>query len=273
MSFNFSYRNIHDNIELNIYTCGFEACKSKHSYGPAVRSGYLIHIVTSGKGFYKLNNKIYTLKIGDCFLIEPNNLIYYEADEKDPWEYIWVGFIGTKVKDYLNNTSLSNLNPVFTLSENSNLISSINSIIAASKINSNKNLIILSKLYDFFYNLLEEFPNNSERKKEIQKIYLEEAIEYIQLNYQDNISVNNISKHLSINRSYFHRIFKKYTNMSPQEYILKLKIEKACELLVTTNLKIGDISRSVGYIDTLLFSKTFKKSKGYTPSDFRKLNL
>lgn len=53
-------------------------------------------------------------------------------------------------------------------------------------------------------------------------------------------------------------MFKKYTKLSPQEYILNFKIEKAAVLLTTTDLKIGDISRSVGYSNTLLFSKTFK---------------
>ena len=56
MLFNFSYRNIYDNIELNLYTCGYDICKSGHSYGPAVRSGYLIHIILSGKGIYRGNN-------------------------------------------------------------------------------------------------------------------------------------------------------------------------------------------------------------------------
>lgn len=271
MSFNFSYRNIHDNIELNIYTCGYETCNSMHSYGPAVRSGYLIHIVLEGKGIFFINNKKYFLNKGDGFLICPNELIYYEADKYEPWKYIWLGFTGTKVHDYLNATTLSSSNPTFTLKSNSNLISCITSVINATKIESNKNLIILSKLYDFFYNLLEEFPNKLPSNKSISETYVEEALSYIQANYQDGITITNMAKHLSIDRSYLHRIFKKHIHISPQEYILNLKIEKASSLLTTTTLKIGDIARSVGYNDTLLFSKIFKKIKKYTPSEYRKL--
>lgn len=272
MSFNFSYRNTHDNIELNIYTCGYEACKSMHSYGPAVRSGYLIHIVLEGKGTFFVHNKKYSLSAGDGFLICPNELIYYESDKYEPWKYIWLGFIGSKASDYLNLTTLSTSNPVFTLQNNSNLVDCITSIINATKIESNKNLMILSKLYDFFYNLLEEFPNKLPKNKSISETYVEEALSYIQSNYQDGITITNIAKHLSIDRSYFHRIFKKFIHISPQEYILNLKIEKACSLLTNTSLKIGDIARSVGYNDTLLFSKIFKKIKKCTPSDYRKMH-
>lgn len=57
MLFNFSHRNTHDNIELNLYTCGFDQCASGHAYGPAVRSGYLIHLILNGKGIYRVNGQ------------------------------------------------------------------------------------------------------------------------------------------------------------------------------------------------------------------------
>lgn len=272
MLFNFSYRNIYDSIELNLYTCGYDICQSGHSYGPAVRSGYLIHIILNGKGIYKVNQQEYHLEAGDGFLIHPGELIYYEADKNDPWEYIWVGFTGTKVNDYLSYSTISNTNPTFTLEPASQLVPAINKIIEATKLNSNKNLMIISTLYNFLYVLLAEFPQKTDEIKITSKMYVEEALAYIQSHYQENLSVISIADHLAIDRSYLHRIFKSYTNLSPQEYILNFKMEKAAVLLTTTNLKIGDISRSVGYNNTLLFSKTFKKIKQYTPTEYREQN-
>lgn len=272
MLFNFSYRNIYDSIELNLYTCGYDICKSGHSYGPAVRSGYLIHIILSGKGIYRVNNQEYQLKAGDGFLIYPDELIYYEADQDEPWEYIWVGFTGTKVNDYLRHSTLTKENPTFTLQKNSQLYPAIHDIIEATKLNSNKNLKIISTLYQFLYVLLEEFPRQVDEIKITPKMYVEEALAYIQSHYQEDLSVQKIAEHLAIDRSYLHRMFKKYTKLSPQEYILNFKIEKAAVLLTTTDLKIGDISRSVGYPNTLLFSKTFKKIKKETPTNYLALH-
>ncbi|HJB27421.1 MAG TPA: AraC family ligand binding domain-containing protein, partial [Candidatus Blautia faecavium] len=72
------------NLDAMIYTCGYETCAPSHSYGPIVRSGYLIHYILGGKGIYKTDGKIYSLSEGDAFLIRPNTLIYYEADKYHP---------------------------------------------------------------------------------------------------------------------------------------------------------------------------------------------
>lgn len=272
MSFIFSNNKDYSNIELNLYTCGVETCESGHSYGPALRSGYMIHYVLKGKGIFKVKGKTYHLEKDQGFLIEPNVLIYYEADKESPWEYIWVGFNGTKAKDYLNRTTLSTDNPIFSFPKTNDLLDSMSNIIIASKIGSNKNLIILSKLYEFLYILCENFPNHKLITADRSKTYIEEALLFIQQNYANNISIQDVANHICIDRSYLHRLFKKFINNSPKEYLLSLRMEKATSLLTNSTLKISDISRSVGYTDSLLFSKTFKKSKGISPSEFRAEN-
>ena len=80
------------NLDAMIYTCGYETCAPSHSYGPVVRSGYLIHYILGGKGIYKTDGHIYQLSEGDAFLIRPNTLIYYEADKYHPWTNNWIGY-------------------------------------------------------------------------------------------------------------------------------------------------------------------------------------
>lgn len=272
MTFVFSNNNDYSNIELNLYTCGIESCESGHSYGPALRSGYMIHYVLDGKGTYKINEKTYHLTKDQGFLIEPNTLIYYEADTDNPWKYTWIGFNGTKAKDYLKRTTLSSDNPILTFPENSNLLDSMNSIASSSKTTSNRNLIILSKLYEFLYLLCEHFPNHEVITTDRPRNYVEDALLFIHQNYADNITIKDIANHICIDRSYLHRLFKKFLNKSPQEYLLSLRIEKAASLITDSELRISDISRSVGYTDPLLFSKTFKKIKELSPSEFRAKN-
>jgi AraC-like DNA-binding protein len=64
-------------------------------------------------------------------------------------------------------------------------------------------------------------------------------------------------------------IFKKYFNLTPQDFLINFRIEKACSLMQNPELTIGDISRSVGYNDQMLFSRVFKKIKGIPPSRYR----
>ena len=74
-------------LDAMIYTRGYGTFIPGHSYGPAIRSGYMIHYILKGKGIYKTNGKIYQLSEGDAFLIKPDTLIYYEADHNHPWSY------------------------------------------------------------------------------------------------------------------------------------------------------------------------------------------
>ena len=92
-------------------------------------------------------------------------------------------------------------------------------------------------------------------------------------NYSSNIKISDIARHVGLNRSYFSNLFTKTLGVSPQEYLLSLRIEKACNLLEDFGLTIGEISMRVGYMDQLTFSKIFKKTKGVSPKLYRQLLL
>lgn len=256
------------NIDAMIYTCGYETCKPKHSYGPAVRSGYLIHYILSGKGFFQCENKIYHLSKGDAFLIKPNTLIYYQADTDEPWTYTWIGFQGLKIEAYLNRTTHME-NPCVNYNENEILKCCHEKMFKAYQLPKNRDLMMNSILYEYLYNLSITFPKTDISQSEKHISYIEEALKYIESNYSEQISINKIAKWLNLDRSYMYRLFKSITGISPQEYLLDFRIRKACDLLKNTDLTITNISRSVGYEDSLYFSRLFKNKKGKTPSEYR----
>ena len=80
-------RNFND---MYLCYCGFEKCTPLHSFGPAIRPNYLLHYVLDGKGYYYANNKKYTVTKNEGFLINPNVITFYEADEEEPWTYLWI---------------------------------------------------------------------------------------------------------------------------------------------------------------------------------------
>ena len=94
-------------VDLCLCFCGIEVCKSSHSFGPAIREHYIIHYILDGKGIYKVGDKVYNLEKNQGFLICPGDLTYYEADNDDPWTYIWVAFNGIKSEQYLKYANLS----------------------------------------------------------------------------------------------------------------------------------------------------------------------
>lgn len=80
--------------DFRLCYCGYEECEPGHSFGPAVKSHYVLHYVLSGKGVFRLNNQLYSISKGEAFLIPPDVRAYYAADNDDPWVYLWVGFDG-----------------------------------------------------------------------------------------------------------------------------------------------------------------------------------
>lgn len=254
------------NTDVEIVQCGYEDCEKSHSFGPAVRDHYLIHYVTSGCGIFESNSVTYHLKEGDGFLICPDMLTYYESDSKTPWEYIWVGFKGIKARELLIRAGLSEKAPIFSDKK----VKCFFEDMIRSQNGKECELVILSKFYSFIAHLAQ---NNTLRPKNIESIkqqYVNQAVQYIKNNYVNKISINLIASKIGLNRSYFFEIFKEQTGMSPQQYLIAFRMEKACRLLSETNLKIADVARSVGYEDEFMFTRMFKSKKGISPSKYKK---
>jgi len=95
---------------------------------------------------------------------------------------------------------------------------------------------------------------------------------YVEQNFQNNISVEDIADNCGLNRSYFGKIFKEAVGKTPQEFLLNYRMTKAAELLKLTKLSIGDIGNAVGYDNQLHFSRAFKNIYGVSPREWRNQN-
>jgi AraC-like DNA-binding protein len=95
------------------------------------------------------------------------------------------------------------------------------------------------------------------------------AVDYIERNYQKEITLEDLCKHLQISKPHFHRIFAEYTNKSPYQYILDFRIQKAKELLSDPLLQVKFVSREVGFNNVNHFIKHFKKITGVTPGQYQ----
>lgn len=136
----------------------------------------------------------------------------------------------------------------------------------------------LSNCYTYealFNNLIEIIFNYHLEKNEIasnDKVYLIEQIEaFLKDNLTESITSQVLSCHFGLVATYISKLFKIHKGVSPSEYILMLRIEKAKEMLINdSSLLVKDIAQIVGYSDALYFSRVFKKSTGIYPSEYRK---
>jgi AraC-like DNA-binding protein len=104
-----------------------------------------------------------------------------------------------------------------------------------------------------------------------EKFEIEKAVQYMQQNFGKKVTVRQLAAMVNMSESHFIRCFKKETELSPMEFLIKLRVEKAKKLLQANNLNITDISLQCGFSSASHFSASFAKHAGLTPSEFQKL--
>jgi YesN/AraC family two-component response regulator len=96
------------------------------------------------------------------------------------------------------------------------------------------------------------------------------SLDYIHKNYNTKITLTQLARTERFSISKYRVLFQKYMEVPPVEYLISIRINRACELLTQTDLTIREISESVGYPDQLYFSRIFKKRQGMNPNEYRK---
>lgn len=262
---------VKENFEMNVDECGIEQGIPGLGYNYEVLKNAVIHYVTKGYGTFKFNGKVFNLKQGDIFILLKGMQVEYVASIDDPWEYYWIGFSGSNANEYLNRTSITN-SCVANCEENSKIPQIILNMCEISKTynpSKSDDILLLKELYSLLYALIEEFPKPFEYKDKELHTYIQDALNFINSNYMHSITVQEIADYVNLSRSYLYKMFIKNLGISPQRYLINLRMYKATLLLKSTKLPIGEVASSVGYSNSLLFSKTFSKHFSMSPLNYR----
>ncbi len=125
------------------------------------------------------------------------------------------------------------------------------------------------------FNNIFEFLDNEDEQTQIESIgdkrdVMEKAKQFINENFHNNITREDVAKSVYLNPVYFARTFKQYTGEKFNDYLLKVRMKKAAELLCDPEIKIYEIAKLTGYENSRYFFRIFKKYMGMTPNDYRK---
>ncbi len=259
-----------DTVELCLITCGIEDCVPLHSY-KGVRDLYILHFISDGIGYVEEQGDMIALSEGNVFLIEPGQPVYYYADAHRPWSYMWVGFRGIKASSYLQHAGYNQNNRFGHLDNISLVRSYIQQIITCRAYTAPNELRRSAALMQILALLMDaaDAPIRFEHKLPRQH-YIEMVKSYVEDNYLYDLKVSDIAQHIGIDRSYLTQLFKEVLHMSPKEYIICYRLDRAALLLCNPTMKISAIAREVGYQDVASFTRIFKRFKGMTPSDYRR---
>jgi AraC-like DNA-binding protein len=112
---------------------------------------------------------------------------------------------------------------------------------------------------------------NTTNSKEIYTRLINKAEDYIERNLKESICLADLAKNANLSDYHFHRMFKKYSSETVNEFVTRFKLERAAILLyVHPTISITDIAMDYGYSDSSTFSRTFKRHFGVSPIEYKK---
>ncbi len=263
--------------ELIVISAGTYHVKKKKrvpTLRPKGRIDYQLVYIASGKAHFYFNGKDTVVPAGHMVIYVPREEQKYEYFGEDKTEAYWVHFTGSNVKGIMRHFDIPYKENYFYSGSSEEYKTLFNSMI--------HELRTLPVCYEEMIemNLRQLFMviqrTRLERKPQINTFAQAEvsfARRYFFEHYSEEINIADFaqSRHMSV--SWFMRNFKQMTGVSPMQYILNLKIENAQMLLETTNYSVNEISSIVGYDNQLYFSRIFKKHKGVSPTEYRKLRV
>lgn len=261
---------------VDVVHAGVEACAPGHAFGPAVRDYYLFHFILSGCGHFQAAGQTFQLAAGQGFMIFPDQVTYYEASQTDPWHYTWLAFRGSQAAGLVARTGLTAQCPVLDTdrAEDCGLTTRdcFRSVMDCLPMGRGRELRLTGLAYLFLSHLIAVNPDPPQDAGHTprQSWYVQQARDYMEMNYAHKISISGLAGRIGLDRSYFGQLFRDTTGLPPQQYLLQLRMAKACQLMRRSFLPIGTIAHSVGYDDPLLFSRMFRRIVGQSPTDYRR---
>lgn len=265
-------------LDLRLYQYGWEQCAPLHSFGPFVRNHFLFHYVISGRGHLDsidsggLSHR-YDLEEDQGFLLCPGQINTYCADTVQPWKYVWVEFDGLRAAEYVKSAGLDAAHPVYRPQSPAQGRTVRDTMLYITEHSDASTLHLIGHLFLLMDALIQ---TSSARRllhgAQLKDFYIQEAITYMEHNYQRELSVEELADVCKLNRSYFSKLFRENMGCPPQEFLIRLRLSRAADLMKSSGLSIGDIAVRCGYPNQLHFSRAFKKRYGASPREWRAQN-
>lgn len=228
---------------------------------------------TEGKGWYHIHDKTYQVEKNQYIIIPPHVPYSFEADEGTPWTIYWIHFQGKLVNSFLS----PNPSPQIILSDERSRqqvrIRLFEETYNSFAMGYTKEYLAYSSmcLYTFLSTFIfqEQFrhigaPNHNELSFSMRVIY------YLQEHVETNLTLSDLAEYFNYSESHFSTLFQKETGTSPIHYFTRLKIQKACQYIELTDMKLNEIAMRLGFEEQAYFSRVFTKVMGISPSAYRK---
>lgn len=233
-------------------------------------SQHILIYCVKGNGWAKIANKKYVISPGDFILLPANTPHEYGADERVPWTIYWIHFKGISSQSFIDMMLKRMGDHVASISFQENRQHLFEEIYTSVERGYSLDNICYASLGLQYFLASCCFDNNynylaTHKKKDSITV----CVNYLQKHIDKTLALQEIAAEVNLSASHFASIFKKSTGFSIIEYFNHLKIQKACQYLQFTDLRINEVADRLGIEDPYYFSRMFTKIIGISPNKYR----
>ena len=260
-----------DHKDLAIVCGGYEKCAPDFEINRNNYPYYFVKYTVKGRGALWINSQSLALRPGVLTGFGPGTPHHYKSDAANPMEHIFITFLGDECPDLLSKSTLAENhymraeNPDDTL----NLLSKVLHL-GHEKMDFAQDICCAYLRILLLEQAAYSTQARSRDKFPISRRTYQDCKRYIDTHFSHIQSPGQAADQCGIDVRYLSVLFKRYCHTSPSQYLRRLKLNKAANLMLTTDLTIKEIAFRVGFDDPYHFSKNFKKSHGKSPDNYRK---
>jgi AraC-like DNA-binding protein len=225
-----------------------------------------------GKGWYAVNDKHFEMGVNQFVIVPATKArLRYGSDDENPWTIYWVHFSGKNIDSFNRGFNIGLLDGPRYIHSNEAGIQLWDVMYRSLKMGFGKDNLGKANLclYHFISSFL--YPDKERSEEDEAKNRIDGTVKYMQQHLSAILTVEDLAQQCDLSPSHFSNLFKKATGMSPLNYFIHLKLQKARLLLYTTDMKIKDVAAAIGYDDPYHFSRLFKKTMHVSPEQYRGL--
>ena len=233
---------------------------------------FALYYVFTGKGCYTLGDSQYPAGERDLFAVYPNTVIKCEADSEEPWALYSVTFEGTEARLLLNAAGFQPKEPMRHLKEPvaDDFVKIMKAFYHFRDRSLYGSIQSTTTLYLLFSLLIKTAPWNFADMPSgwTGTVHFQKAVNFIHDNFNRTIGINDIADHVSLSSSRLYKLFRQHVFMSPQQYLMEIRVREGLVLLAKRFGSVKEIALAVGLEDPLYFSKLVKKKTGKSPTEY-----
>ena len=233
---------------------------------------YQLLYITEGRGVFRSTHfKEAPLKEGDMFLLFPDERHSYHPLPNVGWKSHWIGFKGKNIDDRVLAGFLSVEKPIYHVGFSSEIVQLYKTAYETAVNEEPFSQQMMAGIVNHMVGIMYALERNMElNKNNSHKDMINRARLRIREALESNLTIQEIADELSMSYSNFRKLFKEYTGLSPAVYQQDLKLQRAKELLSTTDLSVKEIAYRLNFDSPDYFSAKFKIKTGRKPSEMRR---